>query len=322
MLWLILAGSVGSPQICIGGEPVAIRGEVEVRRPAVRLSDVFTGVPASIDRDIAQAPAPGKKMTYDINVLNRLAQKYRLDWQPQGYSDHVVVSSASNHISADVIRDAVVGKVKDAMGTLGKNKEIDVSFDNRSLAVDLPADSAPDFALNNFDYDQTSRRFRTDFVAQTARGPYTLAVLGRISIKQNVPVLTHRLEGGTIIGAADLDLVPVSEDRVNPTVLTDMSQLIGRELRRDTDEGELLHASDILPARLVKRGAIVTMKIETALMTVTSQGKTLQDGAEGDTVRVLNTQSNRMIEGTVTAPGIVTIRTTQKVAAVRERGEP
>ena len=52
------------------------------------------------------------------------------------------------------------------------------------------------------------------------------------------------------------------------------------------------------------RGSLVTMKIETPFMTVTAQGKAQQDGAEGEIVRVINTQSNRVVEGTVTGPGM------------------
>ena len=66
--------------------------------------------------------------------------------------------------------------------------------------------------------------------------------------------------------------------------------------------------------RLVTRGSIVTMKIETPSLTVTAQGRALQDGKLGDTVRVTNTQSNRMIEGTVESDGTVKVATVRKVA--------
>jgi len=57
------------------------------------------------------------------------------------------------------------------------------------------------------------------------------------------------------------------------------------------------------------------MKIETPYITVTAQGKAQQDGAEGETVRVINTQSNRVVEGVVTGPGTIEIRTARKIAS-------
>jgi len=43
-------------------------------------------------------------------------------------------------------------------------------------------------------------------------------------------------------------------------------------------------------------------------MTLTAKGKALQDGALGDMVRVANTDSNKSLQGVVTAHREVTIR--------------
>jgi len=104
------------------------------------------------------------------------------------------------------------------------------------------------------------------------------------------------------------------EERLTADIVTEQSQLIGRELRRDTPEGQILRSRDIMPQRLVQRGSLVTMKIETPYILVTAQGRAQQDGVEGETIRVVNTQSNRIVEGVVTAPGIVEIRIARKVA--------
>lgn len=317
IVWLIAVCSVGSPQPCSADTPVTLRGETQVRRMTVKLSDVFDGVPINIDCDIAQAPAPGKQVTYDVTVLNRIAQKYRLGWEPQSNADHVVISTASTRITADTIREAVIKKIKENT-SLPKNGAVDVSFDNHALQIDLPADRNADFTLNNFDYDTTSKHFRADLVADGSGGVFSVPVNGRITFKRSVPVLTHRLEAGTTIGAADVDWAVVPEDHVNVSVLTNVDEIVGRELRRDTDEGEVLHVHDVMQPRLVTRGSIITMKIETPMMLVATQGKSLQDGTQGDVIRVLNTQSNRMLEGTVTGPGTVTITTAiQKVATAQ-----
>jgi flagella basal body P-ring formation protein FlgA len=318
LIWLITVCSVGTPQPCSADTPVTLRAETQVRHMTVKLSDVFDGVPKDIDRDIAQSPPPGKQVIYDVTVLRRIADKYRLGWEPQSASDHATISTASTRITADSIREAVVKKVKDN-NPLPKGGEVDVSFDNHALQIDLPADCAADFTLNNFDYDTTSKHFHADLVATGSSGAFSVPVTGRLTFKRNIPVLVRRLEGGTTIGVADIDWSVVPEDRVNMSVIVDANDLIGHELRRDTDEGEILHAHDVMPPRLVVRGSPVTMKIETPLMLVTAQGKAMQDGTQGEIVRVLNTQSNRMLEGVVSGPGTVTINAgIQKVAVANE----
>jgi flagella basal body P-ring formation protein FlgA len=309
--WLILSGTAGSPTPCIADTAVTLKQDVEISRPAVRLGDLFAGVPSGIDRDIAQAPPPCKPALYDEAVLKKLAQTYRLDWQGLG-NDRIAVSTACTHISSDTIREAVVARMKTDVDARKLNYEI--AFDRRGLEVDLPVKDGPGFTLENFSFDLTSKQFHADLTAQTPRGPFIVPVSGRVSIKRTVPVLARRLEGGTLIGTNDLDSIELAEERITADVVTEPSQLIGRELRRDTPEGNILRARDVMPARLVQRGSLVTMKIETPYILVTAQGKAQQDGAEGETIRVINTQSNRLVEGVVTAPGVVEIALAQKVA--------
>jgi len=316
VLWIVTGGIAGSPQPCIADTPITLHDAVEVQRMTVRLSDIFDGIPSDMDRDIAQAPMPGKQVTYDASVLTRVAEKYRLNWKSKSLADHIVVTTACAHITADMIREAVATRIKDLNASNPKNT-IDVTFDNHALDVALPTDHTPDFSLNNFDYDTLAKRFRADLTAATPGGVFSVPVSGHITFKRSVPVLARRLESGTIIGAVDLDTILVPEDHANGTIITDASQLIGHELRRDVNGEEVLRVQDIIPPRFVTRGSLVTLKIETSFMTITAQGKALQDGSKGDAVRVINTQSNRMIEGVVDGPGTVRVEINQKLAAAQ-----
>ncbi|MFA4993946.1 MAG: flagellar basal body P-ring formation chaperone FlgA [Bdellovibrionales bacterium] len=310
--WLVLSGSAGSPTPCIADTPVTLRPDVEITRATVKLSDLFTGVPAGIDRDIAQAPPPCKPALYDENVLTKLAKTYRLDWQESKESNRVTVSSACTRISSDMIRKEVVAKIK--ANSNAKKTNFEVVFDKRNLEVLLPTKDDQDFRLEAFSYDQSNKLFRATLTAQTPQGSYVLPITGRILVKRSIPVLARRLESGSIIGSNDLDWTDVPEERVSADIVTETSQLIGREVRHDMPEGDVVRSRDVIPPRLVQRGALVTMRIETPNILITAQGKAQQDGAEGETVRVINTQSNRLVEGIVVAPGVVEIRIAQKVA--------
>lgn len=309
--WMLLSGILGTPAPCAADSLVTLRPEVEVRRAAIRLSDVFVGVPADIDRDIAQAPGPCKQIVYGAQVLAKLADYYRLNWEPEEVAgqtlDQTTITSSCTRISTDAIRDAVIAKLKEEQN--GRDRFFEIAFDNRAIEATLPAGQKPDFDLKNFSYDSGNKRFRADLTAQTPRGAYILPVAGRVFAKRNVPVLARRLEAGATIGAADLDWMQIPEERISADLITDFRQAVGREVKRDKAEGDILRSHDVVPPRLVLRGSTVMMRIETPFMTVTAQGKAQQDGAAGDTVRILNTQSNRIIEGVVAGPGVVEIRT-------------
>jgi flagella basal body P-ring formation protein FlgA len=289
---------------------VTLHGDTEVNRSTVKLSDVFDGLPADTDCDIARAPAPGKSITYDSNVLAHLKHQYKLDWTPESASDHITITTASTKITADDIRAAVIEKAK-ALNIVG---EIDVMFDNPTLEIVLPADRPANFTLNNFNFEGINKRFKTELVADGFAGPVTMPVMGHIVVRHSVPVLVRRLETGTIISEGDVTWADVTDDHLSG-VATTAEALINHELKHDTDAGQPVHEHDVMQPRYVVRGNLVTMKIETPLMTVTAQGRALQDGKLGDTVRVLNTTSNRMVEGSVESDGVVRIHMARIVAA-------
>lgn len=280
---------------------VTLHASGEINRATIRLSDLFDGVPEGRDHEIAAAPAPGKSVSYDARTLGKWAAQYRLGWQPQGFEDRVIVTRAATRITADMIRAAALAQLQEK----GVKGEIEVQLDNRGLEVVLPADRAPNFTLNNFDYSPQSRSFRADLAAEGETRP--VPVLGRVTVTREVPVLARRLEGGVQIGEADIKWVPMTDDRLKGDILTEIDQIKGRELRHSVAEGRLLNARDLIPPRLVTRGSLVTLKIETPAMLITAQGRALQDGGLGDTIRVTNTQSNRVVEGTVEATGLVRV---------------
>jgi flagella basal body P-ring formation protein FlgA len=311
VLWFVAAGCVGSPTPCAAGNAVALHGDSELRAATVRLSDLFSGVSPLIDRDIAQAPPPGKSATYGAPVLEKLADKYLLNWRAESANDHVTLTTAATRITADDLRAAILRQIRDS----GVHGDIEANLDNHALEIDLPASQSPDITLSNFDYDPVSKRFRCDVGAGSGNAALSVPVSGRAVVKRRVPVLAHRMESGSVIALTDIDWVTVPDERVTVNAVTSADQLIGRELRHTVADGDVLNANDVMPARLVLRGSLVTLKVTTPYMQLTAQGKALQDGAEGDVVRVNNTRSNRMLEGTVTGPGEVTIRAAgQKLA--------
>ena len=74
---------------------------------------------------------------------------------------------------------------------------------------------------------------------------------------------------------------------------------------------------DLEAPTLVRRGALVTMEIKTPMMRLTARGKALDNGTLGETVRIRNIQSKRVIQGTVVGLDRVRIAPAGAVAARR-----
>jgi flagella basal body P-ring formation protein FlgA len=55
------------------------------------------------------------------------------------------------------------------------------------------------------------------------------------------------------------------------------------------------------------------MILESPGLLLTAKGQALEDGAKGETIRIMNTQSNRTIEAVVTAAGTARVSTSSTV---------
>jgi flagella basal body P-ring formation protein FlgA len=76
----------------------------------------------------------------------------------------------------------------------------------------------------------------------------------------------------------------------------------------------MLRASDIMMAPAIHRGTMVTLMVQTENMTLTVQGRALEDAAIGQPIRVVNTSSNKPLTGVVKDPTTVTIPITGAMA--------
>ena len=292
--------------------PVQNREQTSIDRAQIYLGDVFSGIPATDDVAIATAPNPGRSVTYDYNVLSKLAQRYSLAWQADTYNSQTVLTRASNRITTAMIRDAVLRQVREQGGA----GELDVALDQRTLTIDLPTVVKPEYTLHDFRYDKTSQRFQGELlVAVDSPAFQQVALTGRVSSILAVPVLNKSLGQGAVIGKADLDWIKLPAERA-ADYLRQASDLVGMELRRQMPEQTALRPQDLLPARVVLRGQMVTMQINLPSMQITAQGRALQDGAVGDVIRVTNTQSNRVVEATVAGTGVVLVGGMAKLASL------
>jgi flagella basal body P-ring formation protein FlgA len=72
--------------------------------------------------------------------------------------------------------------------------------------------------------------------------------------------------------------------------------------------GQPLRTSDLMRPEIVKRNEPVTLIYEAPGLVLTVRGKAIDPGAQGDVINVVNSQSNRTVQGTVAGPARVIVR--------------
>ena len=142
-----------------------------------------------------------------------------------------------------------------------------------------------------------------------ADGPplFQRTVYGTVFEMAQVPVPNRLISAGEVVRAEDLEWQSVQIGRLTGNSLTDAQQLIGHVAKRPLKAGQVLRSSDLAMAPAVKRNDLVQLVVQTGQMTLTVQGKVLQDAAVGQSVRVINVSSNRQLSGTVVDAGTVAV---------------
>ena len=123
----------------------------------------------------------------------------------------------------------------------------------------------------------------------------------------DVAVLKSDVARGAVIAEEDLDYKPIPLSRANASVVRAITDVAGKEARRALKAGELIRSSDLKRPTMVAKGSTVTMVFEAPGMRLSAVGRALAEGAEGDTITILNPTSFRKVEAVVIKPGTVRV---------------
>jgi flagella basal body P-ring formation protein FlgA len=283
--------------------PVGLREAAMVAEDHVKLGDLFfnTGGKASVI--VIEAPPAGTPLALDAAFLQRLARAHGLDWRPEPGRERIVVERASTVLEGPALEEMLTA----ALANQGA--------DRQSLALDLVpararvvAPAGASFFVDQIAVQPQSERFNAVVAARIGdRIVQRLSISGRAQRVVELPVPVRTLNRGEAIGESDLRWLPMRENRIPANAVLEADGLIGLTPRRPLRPGVPILLSDLRRPMMVGRGSFVTMTVAGHNMRLTARGRALEDGAEGEPVRIANLQNGTVIRGLVTAPGEVTI---------------
>lgn len=301
---LILALAIATAAIAPPpSEAATIRSVATVEDGLVRLGDLFDDLGTGADVAVAHAPAPGRRLTFDAATLLQIAHTYRVNWRPQSRFDRVIVERAGRVIQ----KSEIVSRLAEALKTEGANRDVDVELFGRNVEMSVPLDASDSLEVRGLSFDRQSGRFNAVIVAG-GEGGYRQPVNGRVHDTAPVPVLRRSIAPGDVIRKDDIEVIRARENRIGRDVVTDPAKLVGMTPRQRLRAGEPIRDNDTRPPVLVARNSTVTIVLQTSYLTLTAQGKAIEDGAKGDTIRVTNSQSKKTIEAVVSGPDFVIVQ--------------
>ena len=286
-------------------EMVALLSTSTVNRAQIHLGDLFAGTGDKADTPVAYAPDPGRRAIFDARWLYRLARAYGLKWRPLSLRDRAVVIRDSVVIGPGQIKEQILESLAD----FGVAAGMDVQLSNRLMRIHVAGDTAASLEVEDIVYSARTRRF-TAILAAPAGDPSAqrYRVAGRVHEVQEAPVLVRRKLAGEIISTEDVKWTKIRTDRLQRNTILDDSGLIGMSVRRGLRAGVPVRTTDVRRPVLVPKGSLVTLILASPNMRLTSQGRAMENGSDGQAIRVTNTFSNTIIEGVVTGANLVTVR--------------
>ena len=303
---VVIATSTAAETAETGAGPAMLRRAVIVPDEKVRLGDIFINAGPMAETTVVYAPPPGRKAVLDARWLYRLAHAYGVDWRPVSLAESVTVERESIAIGRDEAQTQVLAALAD--------RGIDVSdmaveMGNRMFRMHVAADAATALGVEDLVFDPRAMRFSA-VLAAPADDPRAQRahITGRLHRMVEVPVLNRRVLGGEVITAADVEWTRRRAERLQRNVLIAAEDVIGMTPRRGLRVGMPIRASDLQRPVQVPKGQVVTIVYRQPRMTLTAQGRALEAGSTGDTIRVSNAQSSLVIEAVVAGAGQVVAR--------------
>ena len=112
--------------------------------------------------------------------------------------------------------------------------------------------------------------------------------------KPTVVRAAQNLRAGSVLHSSDL---LIEGDNANALDL-----FVGLELKRSIYQGKTLSPNDVGPPTVVTRNAIVQLEFVRGPLMISTEGRALDAGAVGDSVRVMNLSSKIILTAVITGP--------------------
>jgi flagellar basal body P-ring formation protein FlgA len=199
--------------------------------------------------------------------------------------------------------------IRQALLTKGAADDLDV-FINSKQGDALRQHTEPLTAeVEDITFDTKAKSWEATLYINAGDRPLAPAKLnGRYDELVELPVLKDRMRGGEIIAADDIVMRRVPAAQLRSNAVLSVEDLVGKSPRRSIADSRVIRQDELILPPVIRKGEMVTMAYMTPNMQIKTVGEALDEGAEGDVIRIRNSSSLNAVKAKITGPGTAEVQ--------------
>jgi len=298
----------------LDGTCLTLKTAVLVEQDSVRLSDIATLTGTSKGRlktlgatVVARSPQPGQTRFVGIDYIRIRLRQAGIDTASMLFKgpQDIRITRLAATLPTQRIQRAVEMAIRSRMPW--KNEDVTISDIEWDQTIQLP--------MGKLTYQIEPSR-NEDYLGQTIFALHFFVdgepvrkvwVNATISVLADVVTVIRPLGKYAFIELADLSVERRDLSGLSSDTVSRIEDVLGNRTTRMIYPQTVLQSSMVASPPLVRRGDIVKIVANTGPMIITATGMVKQQGCKGEMVRVVNTDSNRIITARVTGPGEVAV---------------
>ena len=136
---------------------------------------------------------------------------------------------------------------------------------------------------------------------------WKIHVAAHIDGQINALIARHPIPRGTVIQESDLEFVVRRYSQLNHGYYASAKLLVNMEANRNIKAGQIFTPTLVKAQKLVLRGQHITIVAQNNGVNLKVKGKAMMDGKKGQTIKVQNLNSKKLIYARVVSHGIVKV---------------
>jgi flagella basal body P-ring formation protein FlgA len=284
-----------------------LRPAAVVTSHLVTVGDLFDNAGRYAETPIFRAPEPGTRGRVPSHMVLDAVLQIGLEQVDLGGLRDVTVERAGVRLDISdfegLVTSALHAELTQARGENAGRYALTLA--SAPAPIMIGAEHAGDLVVDLL-VKPSGRSDRFSALVRTPTGEEVARLSGRAEHRVMVPVLGRSVGRGDVIRASDLRLQDIAYSRtIGTPMLVDTSDIIGLAAVRSLRPGAPISPDDLAEPVLVERQELVTLVYRHGALALTVRARSMDDGAMGQSIDVMNLQSDRVVRGVVAGHGLV-----------------